>query len=87
MIDAEREELLQRAFAKIGLFEQIIRLLLRERAAAHNQTPEDILRWAEEQKLFFEKRLAPGTEMYVTGAIDAFFNLLASEVKLDRENQ
>ena len=86
MIDAEREVVLQRAFAKIGLLEQLVRLLLRERASIHGQTPEDILTWAEEQKQFFEGNMSKGSEIYVTGAVDAFFNLLASEVRADRQD-
>jgi hypothetical protein len=83
-MDTEREVLLQRAFAKLALFEQLIRLLLRERAAANGQTPEDILRWAEEQKQFFESRMQAGTEVHLTGAIDAFFSVLAADVRSDR---
>ena len=86
-MDAEREVLLQRAFAKLSLLEQLVKLLLRERAMRNSQTPAEILKWAEEQKQFFEKQMTPGSEVYLTGAIDAFFNALAADVKRDLDNQ
>jgi hypothetical protein len=82
------ESLLQELFARQTLLIQLMRLLLRERASQNDQTEDDIMKWAEETKQFFERSLPSGTaETYLTGAIDAFFNVLAAEVKSDRENQ
>jgi hypothetical protein len=81
------EVLLSIAFARLSLLTQLMRLLLRERAAANNQTSEDILKWSEETKLFFERHVPHvAAEGYLTAAIDEFFNVLASEVRQDREN-
>lgn len=87
MIGPEDLNNLARTAANATLLLQLVRLLLRERAAEAGQTPEDILRWAEEQKEYFENRYPPGSEIFITGAIEAFFNQLASEVKADRDTR
>jgi hypothetical protein len=66
------------------LLTQLVRILLRERAFANNQTADDILKWSEEIKKFFESQLPAGQDAFFTAACDEFFNLLASEVKGDR---
>lgn len=82
------ESLFQEMFARQALLIQLMRLLLRERASQNGQTERDILEWSEDTKRFFEERMPPGVaESYMTGAVDVFFNLLAAEVKADRENQ
>jgi hypothetical protein len=66
---------------------QLVRQLYRERAFVNDQTAEDILKLSEETKQFFEgKRPVGQDDPFLTAAIDEFFNLLASEVKADREN-
>ncbi len=78
------ESLLSEVFARQALLVQLVRLLLRERAAEKGQTEHDIMQWAEETKLFFERNVTSGlVEDYLTGAVDTFFNVLASEVKAD----
>jgi hypothetical protein len=82
------ELLISIALARLTLLTQLVRVLLRERAFLNNQTPEDILKFSEDMKQFFEKqRPAHQADPFVEAAIDEFFNLLASEVKQDRENQ
>jgi hypothetical protein len=82
------QTLISVALARQALAMQLLRILLRDRAAAHDQTPEDILKWSEEIKKFFEERTTGvNPEAYLTAAIDEFFNLLASEVRADRENR
>jgi hypothetical protein len=79
------EELFSMALARQALTMQLLRILMRDRAAAHRQTPEEILKWSEEIKTFFETRMkGVNPEAYMTAAIDEFFNLLASEVRADR---
>jgi hypothetical protein len=80
-----KDEILSISLAKLSLLEQLVRLLLRERAAANNQTDADIREWAEDAKRFFEQRMPPGTaESYMTAAVDAFFAVLANDVVQDR---
>jgi hypothetical protein len=82
------EVLISVAMARLALLTQLVRILMRDRANAHNQTPEEILHWAEEIKRFFEQRpIGVAAEGYLTAAVDEFFNLLASEVRTDRENR
>jgi hypothetical protein len=82
------EVLISIAMARLALAMQLLRILMRDRAHANNQTPEDILKWAEEIKRFFESRpIGATTEGYLTAAVDEFFNLLASEVRADRESR
>jgi hypothetical protein len=69
MTDWDREELLQQAFAKLALLEQLVRVILREKAIENELGPSDILRWAEEQKQFFEKRMPLGSEVYQPGQL------------------
>lgn len=81
-----QESLLSELFARQALTIQLLRLLLRERASQNGQTEDDIMEWAEETKRFFEQRMQLGpAESHMTGAIDTFFNVLAAEVKSDRE--
>jgi hypothetical protein len=50
------ETIFSMALARQALAMQLLRILIRDRAEAHGQTPEDILKWAEEIKKFFEER-------------------------------
>lgn len=82
------EQIISSALAKLSLLEQLVRLLLRERAARNSQTPDEIREWAEDIKQFFEARMPPGmAEAHLTGAVDAFFTVLASDVERDRGSQ
>jgi hypothetical protein len=81
------ETLLYIAQARVAVLMQVVRILFRDRAAANGHTPEEILKWNEELKVYFEKRLPVGTaDAYVSAACDDFFNLLAAEVREDRES-
>ena len=55
----------------------------REQAIANNKTADDIMRYAEVVKQFFEARLPTGSqeEIYMNAEVDAFFTLLASDLK------
>ena len=82
------ESLMHEMFARQALLIQLVRLLLRERAAANGQTESEILEWGEEIKRFFEEQMPPGVaESYLTGAVDVFFNVLSAEVKSDRQGK
>jgi hypothetical protein len=82
------ESLILITLARVTLLTQLMRIILRERAAINDHSPEDVLKWGEEIKQFFEKGTDLGlAEGYLTAAVDQFFNALASEVKLDRENR
>jgi hypothetical protein len=84
---SDSEQIISQAIAKLSLLEQLVRLLLRERASRQDQTPDDIRRWAEETKAFFEARMPPGrAESYITAAVDTFFTVLASDVARNRES-
>jgi hypothetical protein len=82
------EPLLFIAQARVAVLMQLVRILFRDRAAANDQSSDEILKWSEELKLFFENRLPVGAEAgaYMTAAVDDFFNLLAAEVREDRED-
>jgi hypothetical protein len=81
------ETLLHIAQARVAVLMQVVRILFRDRAAANGHTPEEILKWNEELKVFFETRMPVGTaDAYVSAACDDFFNLLAAEVREDRES-
>jgi hypothetical protein len=76
------------ALARIARLTQLVRILLRDRAAQHGQTGEDILRWSEDIKRFFEERLPSGdSDAYMSAVIDEFFNFLAAEVRGDQESR
>jgi hypothetical protein len=80
------ETMLFIAQARVAVLMQVVRILFRDRAAANGHTPEEILKWNEELKVFFEQRLPVGTaDAFVSAACDDFFNLLAAEVREDRE--
>lgn len=80
------QDLMQVVIARQALLLQLMRLLLRERAAANSQTEDDITEWAEGIKQFFEGGTPEGVARdYLVGAVDGFFNLLAAEVKADRD--
>jgi hypothetical protein len=82
------ETLLLKTAATLSLTMQLMRMLYRERAAVHGQTPEEILKIGEEVKVFFEQRTNDiAAESHLTAATDEFFNLLASEVREDRESR
>jgi hypothetical protein len=81
------ETLLSVAFARQSLLTHLVRLLLRERAFANNQTRDDIMKWAEETKKFFESEVPSiVTSSYLTAAVDDFFKVLAADVERDRKN-
>jgi hypothetical protein len=80
-MDAEFRSLILQTVAKVSLLEQLVRVNLRELALANGKTPEDVLQWAEEQKVFFEQRMPPGTEAHMTAAIDGFFNVLPNDLR------
>ncbi len=68
------EPLLFIAQARVAVLMQLVRILFRDRAAANGQSSDEILKWSEELKLFFENRLPPGAEAgaYMTAAVDDF---------------
>lgn len=71
--------------ARQALLLQLVRVLFRERAAQHGQSREDIVRWGEEMKIFFENRVPVGVaEAHLSAAIDQFVAVLAAEVAEDR---
>ncbi|MFZ1962361.1 MAG: hypothetical protein WAU78_02640 [Roseiarcus sp.] len=86
-MEEELKELLLIAHARIAVLMQLVRLLLLDRAIANHQTSDDILRWSEDLKSFFEQRTAgvPGLpDAYLSAVIDDLFNFLATEVKKSR---
>lgn len=50
------------AQARVAALMQPVRILFRDRAAANGHTPDEILEWSEELKVFFENHLPVGTE-------------------------
>lgn len=82
------ETLLSIVFARQALLMQLVRVLLRERAVNNGHTREDVMRWSEEIKQFFEHGTpSVVAESYLTAAVDEFFKVLAAEVEQHRGNQ
>ena len=78
--------LISMGLARLTLLTQLMRILLRERAHMAGQTGEDILKWSEDIKQFFEGQNPSGqADAFLTAACDEFFNQLATEVDRDKK--
>lgn len=87
-MELELEKLLLIGQARTAMLMQLVRMLFRDRAEARGQSSDDILRWSEDLKRFFENQMkeAPGApDAYMTAVIDDFCNFLAGEVRSDRK--
>jgi hypothetical protein len=71
------------AVAKIALVEELLRLVMVERAYGKGRTPETVQGHASAIKKIFAERKRPGlSQEHLHAEIDRFYGLFAEELKL-----
>jgi hypothetical protein len=73
---------LMKLAAQNSLLMQLVRLLMKERAYANGLTADDVMEHADQIKSFFEGRIEnQESAAFLVGAVDSFFNTLASDIR------
>jgi hypothetical protein len=70
-----------RIVARLTVVEHVVGLLFREHAIAGGKTADDVTRYAETVKQFFETKLPTGlAEMHINAAVDRLFQQMAADI-------
>lgn len=73
--------------ARLILLEHVVGVLIRERAIENGKTANDVARYAEDIKSFFEDQgqFTARMEAALAGAVDRFFQQISADIR-NREN-
>ena len=68
--------------ARVAVLHHVVDLMFRETAISAGKSADDVSKFAETVKQFFEKNIPPGsTEMHINAEVDLLFQQIAADIR------